>query len=59
MDLSRQRPAEDATEAERKRLQETLEGLADIAAGDVVEGEEVLRRLETWGTAVECAWEDR
>jgi predicted transcriptional regulator len=44
-----------AREEQRQRmLEETTEALADIQAQRVVSGEEVMKWLETWGTAVEA-----
>jgi predicted transcriptional regulator len=40
-------------ELKQRILAETQEALADIEAGRVVSGEEVMKWLETWGTAVE------
>jgi predicted transcriptional regulator len=40
-------------ELKERILAETQEALADIEAGRVVSGEEVMKWLETWGTAVE------
>lgn len=36
-----------------KMLEETEEAIADIEAGRVVSGEEVMKWLETWGTTTE------
>ena len=33
---------------------EAEEGLADIEAGRVVDGDQVLRWIDSWGTAQEC-----
>ena len=38
-----------------KRLLETQEALEDLKAGRVVEGDEVMRWLESWGTDGEQA----
>ncbi|MBS9386536.1 CopG family ribbon-helix-helix protein [Dolichospermum lemmermannii CS-548] len=40
-------------ELKQRILAETQEALADIEASRVVSGEEVMKWLETWGTAVE------
>jgi predicted transcriptional regulator len=40
-------------ELKQRILEETQEALADIEASRVVSGEEVMKWLETWGTAVE------
>ncbi|MBO1063286.1 MULTISPECIES: CopG family ribbon-helix-helix protein [Nostocales] len=40
-------------ELKERILAETQEALADIEAGRVVSGEEVMKWLETWGTAGE------
>ena len=40
-------------ELKQRMFEETQEALADIEAGRVVSGEEVMKWLETWGTAVE------
>ena len=40
-------------ELKQRMIEETQEALADIEAGRVVSGEEVMKWLETWGTAVE------
>jgi predicted transcriptional regulator len=40
-------------ELKQRILAETQEALADIEAGRVVSGEEVMKWLETWGTVVE------
>jgi len=40
-------------ELKERILAETQEALADIEADRVVSGEEVMKWLETWGTAVE------
>lgn len=40
-------------EMRMKMLEETEEAIADIEAGRVVSGEEVMKWLETWGTAAE------
>ena len=40
-------------ELKERILAETQEALADIEAGRVVSGEEVMKWLETWGTAAE------
>ncbi|MEH2316035.1 CopG family ribbon-helix-helix protein [Nostoc sp.] len=37
-----------------RMLEETQEAIADIQAQRVVSGEEVMKWLETWGTAVEA-----
>ena len=40
-------------ERKQQMLEETLEAIADIQAGRVVSGEEVMKWLETWGTGKE------
>ncbi|MEA5551378.1 CopG family ribbon-helix-helix protein [Anabaena cylindrica UHCC 0172] len=40
-------------ERKQQMLEETQEAIADIEAGRVVSGEEVMKWLETWGTAAE------
>jgi predicted transcriptional regulator len=40
-------------ELKQRMFEETQEALADIEAGRVVSGEEVMKWLETWGTVVE------
>lgn len=40
-------------ELKQRILEETQEALADIEASRVVSGEEVMKWLETWGTAFE------
>jgi predicted transcriptional regulator len=40
-------------ELKERMFEETQEAIADIEAGRVVSGEEVMKWLETWGTAVE------
>lgn len=40
-------------ERKQRMLEETQEAIADIEAGRVVSGEEVMKWLETWGTAAE------
>ncbi|MBD2691213.1 CopG family ribbon-helix-helix protein [Anabaena catenula] len=40
-------------ELKQRILDETQEALADIEASRVVSGEEVMKWLETWGTAAE------
>ncbi|MDZ8258684.1 MAG: CopG family ribbon-helix-helix protein [Nostoc sp. ChiQUE01b] len=40
-------------EQKLRMLEETQEAIADIEAQRVVSGEEVMKWLETWGTAVE------
>ncbi|ELS03639.1 putative transcriptional regulator [Xenococcus sp. PCC 7305] len=40
-------------EKKQQMLRETEEALADLEAGRVVSGEEVMKWLETWGTANE------
>ena len=40
-------------ELKQRMFEETQEAIADIEAGRVVSGEEVMKWLETWGTAVE------
>lgn len=37
-------------EKEAQRLEQTLEGLEDLKAGRVVEGQEVMDWIESWGT---------
>lgn len=37
-----------------RMLEETTEAIADIQAQRVVSGEEVMKWLETWGTALEA-----
>lgn len=41
-------------EQKLKMLEETQEAIADIQAQRVVSGEEVMKWLETWGTASEA-----
>ncbi len=40
-------------ERKQQMLEETLEAIADIQAGRVVSGEEVMKWLSTWGTGNE------
>lgn len=40
-------------EFKQRMLEETEEAIADIQAGRVVSGEEVMKWLETWGTGNE------
>jgi predicted transcriptional regulator len=40
-------------ERKQQMLEETSEAIADIEAGRVVSGEEVMKWLETWGTSAE------
>ncbi len=40
-------------ELKQRMLEETEEAIADIQAGRVVSGEEVMQWLETWGTGNE------
>lgn len=40
-------------ERKQQMLEETQDALADIEAGRVVSGEDVMKWLETWGTAAE------
>lgn len=40
-------------ERKQRMLEETEEAIADIQAGRVVSGEEVMKWLETWGTSSE------
>ena len=37
-------------EKKAQRLEETLEALADLEAGRVIDGDEVNRWIESWGT---------
>ncbi|MGK7892309.1 MAG: CopG family ribbon-helix-helix protein [Xenococcus sp. (in: cyanobacteria)] len=39
-------------EKKQQMLRETKEALADLEAGRVVSGEEVIKWLETWGTKI-------
>lgn len=40
-------------ERRAQRLKETREALADLEAGELIEGDEVLTWLDSWGTADE------
>ncbi|MFK0731710.1 MAG: CopG family ribbon-helix-helix protein [Gloeotrichia echinulata GP01] len=40
-------------ERKQRMMEETEEAIADIDAGRVVSGEDVMKWLETWGTATE------
>jgi len=40
-------------EQKQRMLEETEEAIADIKAGRIVSGEEVMQWLETWGTSAD------
>ncbi|WP_042341225.1 CopG family ribbon-helix-helix protein [Calothrix sp. PCC 7507] len=40
-------------EQKQRMLEETEEAIADIKAGRIVSGEEVMQWLETWGTSTD------
>lgn len=37
-------------EEKQRRLEETLEGIADLEAGETVDGDDVLDWLQSWGS---------